>query len=234
MTLWCQTRAPLCALWGCAGSFLACGEPDVPRQPLVDPVVSTVTVSKAGNGVGTLRSLPAGVVCGVDCEGVSFDYEDKESIELIAEPSRSANFGGLVCTRGDQELSVDARGGSGVQTLTLPTIIDGVGQDWACTGTFVLVHSLQVVQTAGTGSGRVRGALSTVFGALEPLRIDCPSTDTCVAAYFDADQETLTATPDPGSVFTRWEFCAANATTPAIVLVMTADEDCRPIFDLQP
>jgi hypothetical protein len=219
-------------------SSTGCPDEDVRVPPPPDPVVSTITVTKAGNGAGTLRSLPVGVVCDVDCDTATFAYEDTDSLDVVASPSRQANFGGLVCNAsseegGDEELRVEQIGGTDDATLTLPTIVDNVGKDWRCTGTFVLVHTLQVVATPGTGSGRVRGTLSTVIGADEPKRVDCASDQTCVAAYFDGDEETLTATPDAGSVFSRWEFCADNATTPTITLVMTDDEDCRPVFDLE-
>jgi len=214
-------------------ALLGCPDEDFRAPPPKDPVVSTVTVTKAGDGRGILRSLPAGVVCDVDCETATFDYEDTDTLDVVASPSREANFGGLVCNAGDEEVKVEQIGGTDDATLTLPTIVDGAGKDWACSGTFVLVHTLQVVATPGTGSGRVRGTLSTVIGADEPKRVDCASNQTCVAAYFDGDEETLTATPDAGSVFSRWEFCASNATTPTITLVMLDDEDCRPVFDLE-
>ncbi|MDP2343198.1 MAG: hypothetical protein Q8O67_19730 [Deltaproteobacteria bacterium] len=221
----------LCAsLLVASSALVGCPDDDFRVPPPPEPVVSTVTVTKAGNGKGVLRSLPAGVICDVDCETATFSYEDTDSLDVVAAPSREANFGGLECSAGEEELRVEQIGGTDDATLTLPTIVDGVGKDWSCSGTFVLVHTLQVVaDTAGTGSGRVRGTLTT---GVEP-RIDCASDQTCVAAYFDGDEETLIATPDVGSVFSRWEFCASNATTPTITLVMLEDEDCRPVFDLQ-
>ena len=223
----------LVLLLGIAAVTIACDEGDVPRPPPDEPVVSTLTVIKAGDGTGILRTLPAGAVCDVDCQTTSFDYEDTAEIEVVAEPSRKANFGGLVCTSGDDERRVEEIGGNDDASLSLPTIVDGVGQEWTCSGTFVLVHTLQIVATPGTGSGRVRGALSSVIGADLPKRVDCGSADTCVAAYFDGEEETLTATADVGSVFVGWEFCAGNADTPTIALVMNDDEDCRPVFDLE-
>ncbi len=214
-------------------ALAGCDDDGFTPPPVVEPLVSTLTVSKSGDGRGILRTLPAGVICDVDCDTASFDYEDTEAIDVVAELSRNANFGGLVCTSAGDELSIDALDDNGDATLPLPLIVDGVGLDWSCGGTFILVHTLQVVATSGTGSGRVRGSLSSVIGADEPKRIDCASTETCVAAYFDAEEETLTATADQGSVFAGWEFCAGNADTAAIALSMTDDENCRPVFDLQ-
>ena len=179
-------------------AFVGCPDDDFRRPPPPEPVVSTVTLLKDGDGRGSLRALPAGAVCDVDCESSSFAYEDVDALDVVAEPSRNANFRRLRCTAGDEELVTDVPDtpGGDEATLTLPTIVDGVGQDWSCTATFILVHTLQVVATPGTGSGRVRGTLSSVIGADEPRRVDCGSAQTCVAAYFDGEEETLTATAD--------------------------------------
>ncbi len=210
----------------------SCREEDDGGNVPVPPVVSTLRAEKAGDGTGIVRTLPAGLICDVDCDSGSFDYQDTAEVVVVAEPSRTANFKKLTCTGGGETLTVDVIEAGEDARLTLATLVDGAGVDWGCTADFLQVHTLQVIANQGSGSGVVRGALSSVIGADEPRRMDCPSTETCVAAYFANEVETLTATPAAGSVFAGWEFCG-DSDDAVIELTLADDINCRPVFDLQ-
>lgn len=216
----------------------SCREPDHGRDPPPPPVISSLSATKTGDGRGIVRTLPAGLVCDVDCDSATFDYEDVEAITVVAELGRNANFKSLSCQRkGSDEvpLTVTILDDNGQATLDLPTIEEGDGVDWDCEANFILVHTLQIIANQGAGTGRVTGTLSKVIGQDEPKRVDCASTDTCTSAYFDGEEEVITATADVGSVFIDWDFCGeADPTNPVQTLLMTADENCRPRFDLAP
>jgi hypothetical protein len=224
----------------------ACDDDGPPPPPRKRPVVSTLDVAKAGDGRGVVRTLPAGLICDVDCDGGSFDYEDVEALTVVAELGRNANFEELRCQHGDDaplvKDALDEAGGDEA-TLELPTIVDGEGQDWSCTASFLLVHTVQVLASDGSGAGGVRGALSASVGSDEPRRIDCTTRregderileGDAIGAYFDGDVETLTATPAPGSVFVDWDTCDVDEpTNPVLVLTVDDDFNCRANFDLE-
>lgn len=234
-----QAIASIGVVVACACVGAACEEEDQPRELPPPPLQSTLTATKAGDGTGIVRTLPAGLICDVECAEDAHVYEDVAEVVVVAEPSRTANFKKLTCTAGDRVLSVDALTTDTDARLTLPTIEDAAGEDaavdWSCVADFLQVQTLQVIANAptNTGSGRVRGALSAVVGADEPKRMDCPSTQTCVAAYFANEVETLTAVADPGSVFAGWQFCADDTAAAVITLTLDDDINCRPTFNLE-
>lgn len=216
-------------------AMAGCPEEERRRPPPPNPIESTLNVVKAGDGVGIVRTLPAGLICDVDCDEASFVYEDVDEVTVIAELGRNANLRRVRCEgpEGTDAITIDTVDENDQAIVVLPTIIDDVGATWTCTADFALVHTLQVIQNQGAGTGRVRGSLSRVVGQDEPKRVDCASTATCIAAYFDGEEEVITALPDAGSVFAGWDFCAEDdPQNPVVTLVMTRDENCRPRFDL--
>ena len=231
-----KVAIPFAAVLALTLATLGCPEEERRREPRPDPIESTLNIVKAGDGRGIVRTLPAGLICDVDCDDASFVYEDVEEVTVITELGRNANLRRVRCEgpAGTDPLTVDTLDENDQAILQLPTITAGVGATWTCTADFALVHTLQVIQNQGVGSGRVLGTLSRVIGQDEPKRVDCASTATCVAAYFDGEEETVTATADAGSVFAGWDFCAEDdPQNPVVTLVMTRDENCRPRFDLQ-
>lgn len=229
------------SLVACAAAAVALvGCDDDGRTPELPPppVVSHLDVVKAGDGDGTVRTLPAGLVCDLTCEDAAFDYEDVDSVTVVAQLGRNANFKKLSCTsEGHDDVVADALddGSADEASVVLPTIVDGVGLSWTCEANFVLVHTIQILAT-DAGSG-------TVTGSLQPTRIDCAThfeepdvrviTGDTVGAYFDGDVETLTATADAGSVFVEWDTCdnvLDDPTNPVQTITVVDDLNCRAIF----
>jgi hypothetical protein len=225
-------RAGACAAAAVTVVVVACQDEDDANPPPPPPVPATVTFAKDGDGTGEMRTLPAGLICDVDCDADSFTFEDVDAVTVVVEPARDALFRDLVCEASTADVPpqrLDALDDGGEARLTLATIDGGVGIDWTCTAHFVQVQTLQVL-LPGAGSGRVTGALSAVAGADEPRRIECPGD--CVGAYFVGETETLTAVADEGSVFVGWRFCA-NGTAP-VTLLMNRDVNCDAVFEPTP
>ena len=90
----------------------------------------TLTVTKAGNGSGTVTSAPAGISCGVTC---SFTFNQGEAASLTATPAPHMEFTGW---------SGGACTGLGVCEVTLG------GANAAVTATFApIVHELTVTSS---------------------------------------------------------------------------------------
>jgi Divergent InlB B-repeat domain len=133
-----------------------------------------LTVSKAGNGSGTVTSAPAGINCGATC---SFTFNQGEVVSLTVTPAAHVEFTGWsgACT------------GVGACEVTLG------GANAAVTATFVpIIHGLTVTKS-GDGSGTVIGS---------PAGIDCGTL--CAAGFEEGTTVTLTAVADSGSEFTGW------------------------------
>src|SRR5262249_39788871 len=78
------------------------------------------------------------------------------------------------------------------------------------------------VMKMGLGSGTITS---------NPPGINCGTT--CDATYGSAVAVTLTATPDAGSMFVRWEGDATGTTNP-VTVTMSASRSVRAVFDLSP
>jgi hypothetical protein len=106
--------------------------------------VRVLTVSRTGNGSGTVTSHPAGISCGSTCSH-SFDYGTK--VILTATHATGTGFTGWkgACT------------GTGKCTVTMK-------QARSVTATFTLVHEMLRVKKSGSGLGRV---------ASKPAGISC-------------------------------------------------------------
>jgi len=207
----------------------ACDDGDgVPPPP--EPVKSTITLEKRGDGASNVSTTPAGLVCDVLCAGGEEEFVDVDSVTVVVEPSRTSQFIRAFCTADGQETVTGALDGAAAR-ITVPTIVDGVGVDWRCVAELRLVHTLQVIVATGTGTGRVRGALPATLDEGSPPRLDCPGD--CVGGYFVGEVETLTATADAGSRFVRWNFCS-DATDTVIDVVMDENQNCEAIFDVVP
>lgn len=215
---------------GMLGAGAACddgdgGVPDVP-----EPVRATVSLEKRGDGLATVTTSPSGLSCDVFCAASDATFEDQAAVEVLVEPSRDAQFVRAFCLAAGQEtVRADALDETGRVRLGLTLLADGAPIDWSCVVEHRQVNTLQVVIATGTGTGRVVGTLPASLVDETIKRVDCP--DDCVGGYFVDEVETLTATPDAGSIFVRWNFCS-ESTTSTIDVVMSADENCEAIFDL--
>ena len=131
-----------------------------------------LTVSKAGTGDGQVSSSPAGISCGTSCQA---SFDDGTSVTLTATPDASSVFTGWTgCTA------------NGPNTCTL-----ALNADQTVTATFASSTPTLTITKQGLGSGIVSSS---------PAGISCGNS--CQATFPIGSNVTLTATPDPGSVFT--------------------------------
>ena len=65
---------------------------NTPVPPTNTPVLQLgLSISKAGNGAGTVTSLPAGIACGATCSG---QFDQNSSVTLTQVPTTGSFFGG--------------------------------------------------------------------------------------------------------------------------------------------
>jgi hypothetical protein len=114
---------------------------------LVGVPTHTLTVTKAGSGLGTVISSPAGVDCGATC---SFSFPVGTMVTLTATPDAGSTFTGW----------------GGDCTGTGPCVAT-MDQDRAVTATFDVGPPTLTVTKAGSGSGTVTSS---------PTGIDCGAT----------------------------------------------------------
>jgi len=133
------------------------------------PVVSPLSVVKAGTGTGTVTSSPAGVNCGTTC---SADYTNGTVVTLTARPSTGSTF---------VRWSGGGCSGTGNCTVTLTGAT-------TVTATFNLQTVTLTVNVGGPGNGVVSST---------PAGIKC--TDRCSTTFPVGSVVTLTATPTKGS-----------------------------------
>ncbi|MGB3562308.1 MAG: M12 family metallo-peptidase, partial [Thermoanaerobaculia bacterium] len=102
----------------------------------LDPVIHgpELTITKEGNGTGTVTSEDGGIDCGSDC---SETYELYTVVDLTATPGANSTFAGW---SGDPDCSNNSV---------------NMDEDKTCTATFTLVTRSLTVDKAGTGSGTV-------------------------------------------------------------------------------
>ncbi len=163
----------------------------------------TLTVTKAGNGTGTVTSVPQGIVCGSDCDEDFASFTSGEEVTLTATPDPGFTFGGWT---GDSGCADDLD--NPVNPITMDT-------DKTCTANF---GSLTLTVTrAGDGGGTVTS---------EPPGIDCG--DDCAWDFAGGEHVNLISTPDAGSTFAGWDGdpdCADGSVT------MDAEMTCTAQFE---
>lgn len=217
------TMTALAALPACP---LVCPGGPNPEADAGPPGV-TLTVQKTGDGTGSYRSDPDGIDCDGACDSQSITVAPGTAMSVRVEPSRDANLIDALCGVTFPDRTTAQR------ALVDDTIEAVLADDPAetivtCSAEFRQVHTLQVL-FSGTGSGTITGTLTNQGGGGGTPRIDCPPD--CVGAYFVGEIDTLTPTPDPGSVFVEWKVDCAG--TGPVELIMTEDKNCEAQFDLQ-
>ncbi|CAK0742141.1 hypothetical protein CCP3SC5AM1_100021 [Gammaproteobacteria bacterium] len=133
-----------------------------------------LTISKSGAGAGKVTSSPAGINCGTDCNE---SYAHGTKVTLTATANSGSTFSGW---------SGGGCSGTGVCVVTMNAAM-------TVTATFhPVTHSL-IVLKSGVGMGTISS---------NPAGINC-GTD-CNENYAHGTKVTLTATANPGSIFSGW------------------------------
>jgi uncharacterized repeat protein (TIGR02543 family) len=146
-----------------------------------------LTVTKAGNGSGTVTSSAAGINCGTAC---STTFEIGSSVVLTATPAVGTSFAGWT-----------GSGCSGTGTCTVP-----INAAKSVTATFTLQSRKLTVKKSGNGVGKVTSA---------PAGLSCPKA--CLASFLYGTSLKLTATPSKKAVFSGWTGdCTGKAKTCAL------------------
>ena len=169
-------------------------------QITIRPAVFALSVARPPDPVsGQVSSSPAGIDCGDTC---SADFDEGTVVTLTAIANQGAVFvgfgGDADCNDGEVTLDVDV----------------------SCTASFVPAaptpRTLTVNVVDEGGTGRVTSA---------PAGIDCGAT--CSAQFADGTTVTLTATADPGSVFSGF---GGDADCVDGEVTLTADLSCSATF----
>jgi len=136
-----------------------------------------LTVSKAGNGSGTVSSLDGAINCGNLCTAT---YSPNTQVSLTATPSAGSRFDGW---------SGDCSGTNSTVQVTMDS-------DKTCTATFTQITHPVLVSINPSGAGTVTS---------NPQGIDCPTT--CQASFAEGTAVTLTANANTGYQFDTWNGC---------------------------
>jgi uncharacterized repeat protein (TIGR02543 family) len=149
----------------------------------------TLSVSKTGNGTGTVTSNTGGIACGATCSSI---YGYGTSVTLTATAGTGSTFAGFTgCDRtSGLTCTVSVSSARGVQAEF----------DFA-------TYDVQVTD-AGNGAGTV----TANAGAL-----NCGGV--CTASYTYGSSVTLTAAPSVSSNFTGWSGCDSSSGTSCTVSV---------------
>jgi hypothetical protein len=148
--------------------------------------VTTLGLTKSG--AGTVRSSPAGIVCGPTCGAATFDFARGTPLRLTASAPVGWTFTGWSgdCT-GTAACVLDTSGG---------TISRAVGASFAV--------QLKALDVTVVGDGVVTGP--------DGLACDAGSTP-CAVSYPYGTVAALTPVPAPGFVFAGWSQACTGATT---------------------
>ncbi|HEX9890480.1 MAG TPA: hypothetical protein VGB28_00260 [Actinomycetota bacterium] len=146
-----------------------------------------LSVSKTGDGVGSVSSTPSGIDCGATC---SKTYLEGTPVTLSAAPAAGMGFTGW-------------SGGGCAGTATCAVTVKAAT---TVTAVFDPLPGTITVTKDGTGTGTVSS---------NPSGIDCGAD--CVETFTEGANVTLTATGDPGSTFGGWSGGGCSGTGPCVV-----------------
>lgn len=168
------------------------------QQPacLSDPGKVPLTVLKAGDGTGTVRTNPTGLNCSTDCTEAAKAFDAGTPVELLATADVGSTFTGW---------SGDCTG------ATTCTVTMDVAR--TVTATFATSSSTSELTVTNTGEGT--GSVTSAPGG-----ITCPGD--CSEPYPTGTQVTLTAAPAAGSTFGGWTGGCVATTANCIVTVNAA------------
>ena len=146
----------------------------------------SLTITKIGNGTGTITSVPTGIDCGMACSSY---YGHGTQVELTASMSPGSTFTGW----------------SGAGCSGTGTCLVTMDQVKSVTGTFALNTYTLSVTPSGTGSGGVTG------NGLDCAWNGSGSSGTCSVNLDYNTAVSLTATPNVGSAFSGWSGGSGSA-----------------------
>lgn len=176
------------------------------------PPSYTLTVTKAGNGIGTVTSSYNSSSEIIDCGTVcTADYVAGRTVMLNAREGAGSSFTGWTGNCIDAYLMTDPR--MKMITINAPT---------TCIATFTKYSYPFTINKAGTGNGTVTAS---------PGDLNCGAT--CNANYFQGDTLTLSAIPDIGSEFSGWSGKCASTNT-VTTLAIDGPANCTATFDKVP
>ena len=150
------------------------------------PVMANVTVTKAGNGAGTVTSSPAGLDCGATCSAQLV----QGTVILTANAATGSTFAGWSAGTGNANCT-------GTNTCGIPLTVDST-----VIATFTL-NAVPVSVTANVASGN--GGSGTVTCLPNGGVVPCGS-------YPPGTAMVLTATPDSVSNFSGWSGAGCSGT----------------------
>jgi uncharacterized repeat protein (TIGR01451 family) len=162
----------------------------------------TLTVTKSGNGSGTVTSSPAGINCGATC---SHAFGQGSTVTLSASADSGSTFAGW---------SGEGCTGTGTCQVTM-------SQARTVTATFTLVKRTLTVTKNGSGTGTVTSS---------PAGINCGAS--CSADYDHGTSVTLTGTPGANSQAVQWSGCDSVNGSNQCVVSMTSAKTVTATFNL--
>jgi len=139
-----------------------------------------LTVTRSGNGSGTITASVGAINCGMTCGAT---YAPGASVTLTATPAANMSFTGWT----------GACSGTGPCVVTMDTA-KSVNAD------FTLITHVVTINVVGGGSGKI-GASSGTFGVSGTL-LDCEGS--CSITYAAGLSVFLSGEPAPGSRFAGW------------------------------
>lgn len=175
-------------------------------------LASTLIVTKAGAGTGTVTSSPGGIACGATC---SAEFGDGTTVDLAAAADPGSVFGGF----------------SGDCTGMACSVV--MGPDRAVTATFGVAlpapgpqaHAVLlkvVTQGAGTGAAEASGTVSSFPGGIACARSGgVDTTGDCDEQYASAMPVTVSAFPGAATTAALAGACTAPAAGPGEAVACT-------------
>jgi alpha-tubulin suppressor-like RCC1 family protein len=150
---------------------------------------ATLSVSRRGDGSGSVTSNPAGVDCGSVCAA---SFTTGTQVTLTARPLSGSVFAGW----------------SGCDSVSGTTCSVTMSTSRTIQATFSQQQSTLAVQKSGTGSGTVTS---------NPVGINCGNA--CATSFTNGTQVMLSVAAAPGSVFAGWSGCdSVSGTTCSVTM----------------
>jgi len=182
--------------WVSASNLWGEGALSNPDSGYMAGIYYTVSVSKSGNGFGTISSNPAGISCGSDC---TQNYLSGTSVTLSANANSGSTASWDNCT---------AAGGtaSGNGTAVATCTFSDLDANKTVTATFTLDTYTVTANATGSGAGSVS---SNVGG----INYTYPTTSTATSTALNHGSSiTLTASANIGSTVS-WSGCSSTGGT---------------------